>query len=243
MNTELTTTTVRDIALKMPQTTRVFEEYKIDYCCGGRRPLSEACEIAGANTDEVLAKLSAMLDAGEGVDTAEDVGLGELIAHIVDTHHVFTREELRNLEPLMQKVVRVHGDTHAGLTELGEAFVELKNELLPHMEKEEMMLFPYVERLERNQRSGNPGVIFAPFGTVKNPVRVMMNEHDVAGDILKRMRTLANDYTPPEDACPSYTALLHRLQELERDLHRHIHLENNVLFPRAVELEDAMVAV
>ena len=111
------------------------------------------------------------------------------------------------------------------------------------MEKEEVMLFPYIERLDRNHTSGNGGVIFAPFGTVKNPIRVMMDDHDKDGELLRRMRELANDYTPPEDACPSYTALLHRLEELERDLHRHIHLENNVLFPRAVELEDAMAAV
>lgn len=244
MNHELTTTTVRDIALKMPQTTRVFEEYKIDYCCGGRRPLSEACEIAGANTDEVLSKLNAMLETHESPEDSLETGtLSALITHILDTHHVYTRDELRNLEPLMEKVVRVHGDTHAGLKELGAAFVELKLDLLPHMEKEEVMLFPYIERLDRNRTAGIGGVIFAPFGTVKNPIRVMMNEHDVAGDILKRMRQLANDYTPPEDACPSYTALLHRLEELERDLHRHIHLENNVLFPRAVELEDALAAV
>jgi regulator of cell morphogenesis and NO signaling len=238
----LTEMTVREIALEMPQTTRVFEEFKIDYCCGGRRSIMEACEIVGADTDEVLLRLQGVFESevpsGEWSGTA---GLAKLIDHILDTHHVFTRNELENLEPLMDKVVRVHGEGHPELILLKDAFEELADDLRPHMLKEEQVLFPFIEDLIRCSVAGTVPAL-PHFGTVNNPIRMMMIEHDNAGDILRKMRKLANDYQPPEGACPSYTGLFYRLEELERDLHEHIHLENNVLFPRAVELEESLYA-
>lgn len=236
---ELATKTVREIALELPQTTRIFEEFKIDYCCGGRKPFAEACANVGADPNAVMERIDAVLNTGQ--DTSDWIGnasLSALIDHIVDTHHVFTRKELTNLSPLMDKVARVHGDNHPELLELQEAFDELAADLMPHLMKEEEVLFPFIYRMERNLKNGLP-VPFPPFGTVQNPVRMMMMEHDTAGDLLKKMRALSNDYTTPPDACPSFTGLFHRLQELERDLHQHIHLENNVLFPKSLELEKA----
>lgn len=238
----LSTMTVREIALEMPQTTRVFEQFKIDYCCGGRKPIAEACDRAGVDAKDVIEKLEALFTS----DVPQDAWIGnaslhELISHIIDKHHVFTKSELRSLAPLMDKVARVHGENHPELSELKTAFEDLSADLFSHMMKEEEMLFPFVEGLERSKDQGLPTPM-SPFGTVRNPIRVMMSEHDVAGDLLRKMRSLSNDYTPPADACPSFTGLYFRLAELESDLHQHIHLENNVLFPRAVELEDAALA-
>lgn len=238
----LSTMTVREIALEMPQTTRVFEQFKIDYCCGGRKPIAEACERAGVDSKDVIEQLEALFTSGVPADDwVGNASLHELISHILDKHHVFTKNELRSLAPLMDKVARVHGDNHSELIELKAAFEELSDDLFPHMMKEEEVLFPFVERLVRCKEQGLPAPM-PPFGTIRNPIRMMMNEHDKDGDILRKMRSLSKDYTPPPDACPSFTGLYYRLAELERDLHEHIHLENNVLFPRAVELEDEALA-
>jgi regulator of cell morphogenesis and NO signaling len=235
----IATKTVREIALEMPQTTRVFEEFKIDYCCGGRKPLAEACEVAGANAEAVITRLNALIVAGTGTgDWVRNAPLPELIDHIVDKHHVFTRDELNNLAPLMDKVARVHGDNHPELLELKTAFDELSADLMPHMMKEENVLFPYIDRMARNVAEGLLPPV-PPFGTIQHPVKMMMAEHDVAGEILRKMRQLSNDFTTPPDACPSFTGLYFRLADLERDLHEHIHLENNILFPRSVRMEEA----
>jgi regulator of cell morphogenesis and NO signaling len=138
----------------------------------------------------------------------------------------------------MDKVARVHGDNHPELLELKTAFDELSADLMPHMMKEETILFPYIDRMARNAARGLLPPI-PPFGTVQHPVRMMMAEHDVAGEILRKMRQLSNDFTTPPDACPSFTGLYFRLADLERDLHEHIHLENNILFPKAVRMEEA----
>lgn len=237
------TMTLREIALQMPQTTRVFEEYNIDYCCGGRKPLSEACEIVGVDAAEVESKLNDLLSAeGGATDLVEDASLAELMVHIVDKHHVFTKNELTNLSPLVDKVVQAHGERHPELIELKRVFAELEAELFPHMMKEETVLFPYIDGLERNTANGLPPPA-APFGTVAHPVKMMTMEHERAGELLSEMRRLSNGFVPPPEACPSYTGLYFRLKDLERDLHEHIHLENNLLFPRAIALEARSTAV
>lgn len=230
--------TVREIALEMPVTTRVFEEFKIDYCCHGNTPFDEACRSAGASPDVVLSKIDSVLDvsAGSDGDIYSDMPLTGLIAHIVDKHHVYTKSEMAQLTPLMEKVASRHGDHNPYLLELKELFQELCYDLEPHMSKEEMVLFPYIERLEYNH-TNHLNTAFPPFGTVQHPVSMMTVEHEAVGEILEKMRAITNDYTLPAEACPSFTALFHRLGEFERDIHQHIHLENNVLFPRAVAME------
>ncbi len=231
----LQTKTVREIALEMPITTRVFEEFKIDYCCHGNTLFDEACRNVGAEPEVVMEKLDGVIETlgDREHDWVADASLGELIDHIVDAHHVFTRDEMGQLTPLMAKVATRHGDHYDYLLRLKELFALLVDDLGPHMMKEEMVLFPYVKKLESQHMSA----AIPPFGTVQNPVRMMRIEHEAVGDILKEMRAITNDYTLPEGACPSFTALYHRLAHLEADLHQHIHLENNILFPRAVELE------
>lgn len=234
----LTTKTVREIALEMPVTTRVFEEFKIDYCCGGRKMFMDACRNVGANPEIVLKKIDDVLENAEQdeFDWLKTATLGELVDYIEEKHHIFTKYELEHLPSLMDKVARVHGDHHPELLELKDIFQTLCDDLNPHLRKEEVVLFPYIKELEETNSKGI-SASFPPFGTVQNPVRMMMSEHDTAGDLLRKMRELSGDYTLPEGACPSFTGLYHRFAELERDLHQHIHLENNLLFPKAIELE------
>jgi regulator of cell morphogenesis and NO signaling len=164
--------------------------------------------------------------------------LSELIAHINTTHHKYTREEIARLGPLFDKVVSVHGKNHPELAHVRAAFRGLAQELTMHMMKEEAVLFPYIVRMEEAVVQKEP-VLPPPFGTVRNPVTMMMHEHDSAGDALRAMRQASTQYTPPGDACISYQTLYKALADFEKDLHQHIHLENNILFPRAIEMEQA----
>lgn len=232
--------TVRDVAIEIPQSTRVFEQLKIDYCCGGDRPLADACTSAGIDLDNVMELLAEVTQSTtpDALDF-QNVPLPKLIAYIVDTHHVFTKSEMDRLQSLADKVLAAHGGNHPELIHLDELLTRLCADLRPHMFKEEQVLFPYIVGLAQaiEQNSAAP---FAPFGTVKNPVRMMMLEHDTAGDILRELRALTSDYTAPADACISYRTLYQALEDFEKDLHQHIHLENNILFPKALELESAL---
>jgi regulator of cell morphogenesis and NO signaling len=234
-----TTKTVREYALEIPAATRIFERLGIDYCCGGGKSLADACATAGVAVEEVLGSLETSAGSFEtsAVKEWHSASQAELIAHIVEKHHAFTREELVRLEALLAKVSGVHGQNHPELFQIQDQFWKLRGELEPHMLKEESVLFPYIVGMEEatvaNQTLPPP-----PFRTVQNPVRAMMAEHDAAGYILGRMREASSDYAVPADGCISYKTLYRALTALEVDLHQHIHLENNILFPRAVELED-----
>ena len=231
--------TVRDVVLELPQATRVFEKLKIDYCCGGDTPLGDACATAGvevANLERMLAEAEQAEVEGKGAIDFQKATLSELIGYILDKHHVYTKEEMTRLEPLMAKVISVHGTNHPELQGMGGFFQELCADLKPHMFKEEHVLFPYLVEMERAVLQNEPAPL-APFGTVKNPVRMMMMEHETVGDLLRELRALSSNYTVPADGCVSYQTLYQALEAFEKDLHQHIHLENNLLFPRAVELE------
>ena len=162
--------------------------------------------------------------------------LADVIAHIKSTHHKYTREEIARLGPLFDKVCSVHGKNHPELQQVRTSFRGLAQELTTHMVKEEMVLFPYIVRMEEAVIEKEP-VLPPPFGSVENPVAMMMHEHDSAGEALRAMRKSSAGYTPPGDACISYQTLFKALAVFEGDLHQHIHLENNILFPRAVEME------
>jgi regulator of cell morphogenesis and NO signaling len=234
------TRTIREYALEIPAATRIFEKLGIDYCCGGGTSLADACNKAGITVDEVLDSLKTTVRS-EGTFAGRDwqtTSHAELIAHIVKKHHTFTREELVRLEALLVKVCGVHGQNHPDLFHLQNQFQELRRDLEPHMLREEQVLFPYIIQIEETIEEKRPLPV-PRFGTVRNPVRVMMAEHDAAGDILRAMREASSDYTTPPDGCISFQTLYSALMALEADLHQHIHLENNILFPRAAELEDA----
>lgn len=230
--------TVRDLALESSSATRVFEKLGIDYCCGGDKSLEEACQAANLSLEKVQ---NALEEAqSESKSTAvrdwQREPLAELITHIKDTHHKFVREEIARLAPLFDKVCGVHGKNHPELLHIQAVFRGLAQELTQHLMKEEMVLFPYIARMEEAVIQGEP-VLPPPFGTVANPVAMMEHEHDSAGDALRAMHAASKGYVAPEAACASYQALYRALAEFETDLHQHIHLENNILFPRALKME------
>jgi regulator of cell morphogenesis and NO signaling len=233
---------VRDVVLELPQATRVFEKLKIDYCCGGDKPLGEACATAGVrveNLERMLEEVGQAEVQGNGSLDFQKATLSELISHILDKHHIYTKEEMARLEPLIGKVIAAHGENHPELQGIGGLFQQLCADLKPHMFKEEQILFPYIVEMERSAVENRPAP-FAPFGTVSNPIRMMMMEHETVGDLLRELRALSSDYTVPADGCISYQTLYQALEAFEGDLHQHIHLENNILFPRAIELEASL---
>jgi len=234
--------TVREVAIELPQSTRLFERLKIDYCCGGNRPLTEACASIGVEVGEIMGMLETLSQSEpQSALDFQKLSLSELIAHILDTHHFFTRHEMTWLESLTKKVISAHGENHPELHEVGTLFDALCADLEPHMFKEEQILFPYILALA-NASLENSAPPFAPFGTVNNPIHMMMMEHDAVGEILRNLRTLTSDYTTPPDGCISYHTLYEAFEVFEKDLHQHIHLENNILFPRAIELEARLTA-
>ena len=234
------TRTVREFATEIPNATRIFEKLGIDYCCGGGKALEAACRQANISVDDVLRSLAgASAPAADTIGRAVDfqnVSLTDLIAHILSKHHVYVKQEIPRLKQLLVKVVAVHGAGHPELIAVQGTFAALANELEGHMMKEEMVLFPYIERLEQATNAGRRAPQ-APFGPISNPVRMMEMEHASAGGALEEIRGLTSAYTPPEGACFSYKTLYSALKEFEADLHQHVHLENNIVFPRAIALE------
>lgn len=228
--------TVGELVAEKPARSRVFEAYGIDYCCGGKKSLAAACAKKGHDIEEVLR----IIDEADTAASEEDIldysamPLDDLADHIVATHHTFLKKELPRLQEMSAKVARVHGDSDARLAQLASVVNAITDELIPHMMKEEQILFPFICQLE--QSSTLPDM---PFGTLANPIQAMEHEHDIAGNALKDMNRLTDGYVPPDWACNTYRALLDGLHELELDLHQHIHKENNILFPRALAMEES----
>jgi len=238
--TALSSQTISEIASHSLGAVRVFERLGIDYCCGGKRPVEDACRELGLDTAAVLSELDSAV-AGRSVDETDwtKSSLRELIRHIVGKHHEYLKLELPRLSQRLDKVMRVYGEQDkATLQPLPDLFQGLRAEMELHMHKEEMILFPFMERLESEINNGRPAPP-APFGSVANPIAMMEHEHDSAGAALKSMRESTNGFAIPDYACVTYRSLLDGLRELEQDLHIHIHLENNILFPRAIALEPA----
>jgi regulator of cell morphogenesis and NO signaling len=232
-------TKVRDLASTNPGAARIFESFGIDYCCGGERSLADACSAAKVNVQEVLQALEPT-PAQEADRDWQAASLTEVVEHIVEKHHTYVRAEIPRLIALLGKVVQAHGQDHPELEKVEMSFRALAEELTLHLKKEERILFPYIVRLEGAARSGGRPAP-AMFGTVQNPVRMMTMEHDSAGELLRKMRELTKGYTVPEDGCTSYRMLYRAIPEFEADLHQHIHLENNILFPRAIAFERATI--
>jgi regulator of cell morphogenesis and NO signaling len=236
-----TARTVRELVLEIPEATRIFEKIGIDYCCGGNKSLKEACASANLSVDEVLDSLELAQQQARTKSKHRNwqaEPLADLVDHIKSTHHKYTHEEIVRLKPLLEKVLSVHGTHHPELQQVCMLFGGLAQELTIHMLKEEQVLFPYVVRMEEAVIQREP-LLPARFGTVENPVAMMMHEHDSAGEALRAIRQASHGYTPPADACVSYQTLYKALADFEKDLHRHIHFENNILFPRAIEMERA----
>jgi regulator of cell morphogenesis and NO signaling len=239
MSSPIFSETLREITVRNPEAIPVFGSLGIDYCCGGEQTLATACQKAGVAEDQVLSLLAATAPprtlSAAAVANHVTEPIEKLIEHILDAHHAYIRRETPRLETLFDKVVQRHGERHPELKMIRDTFVYLKDELEAHLFKEENVLFPLLVNLAKRAA----GARDQPTGGVSAtaPISRMRMEHEDAGKHLSEMRTLSGNYDPPEDACTSYRALYEGLKEFERDLHRHIHLENNILFPRAAELE------
>jgi regulator of cell morphogenesis and NO signaling len=230
MTAELTLAAIVDAN---PGAARVLEHHQLDYCCGGQQTLGQACADHDLDPAVVLAALDAVEPAGAADWTTMDVSA--LVDHIEGTHHTYLHNEMPRLAALAEKVVSVHGDRHPELRDVAATYTELRLDLEPHLMKEERVLFPMIRELA--VATSTPDF---HCGTIANPIRMMLLEHDTAGAILARLRDFAGGFEPPADACASYEALYRGLAEIEADTHLHIHKENNVLFPAVLALDEAL---
>jgi len=232
--------TVGEIVAKDFNKIAVFKKYGIDFCCNGKRTLTEACAKKGLNVEAVKSELQTSTAIAQHALPYNEWNLGFLADYIVNTYHAYVVKTLETLVPIALKVATKHADSNANLPEINFLVQQLDAEMRSHQMKEERVLFPYVKELTEAQQSSSVAHA-AHFGTVKNPVNMMEMEHEHAGEIMAKLRVLTNNYTPPAEACNSYKALYGLLEEFETKLHEHIHLENNVLFPRAIELEKTLL--
>ncbi|POY36708.1 iron-sulfur cluster repair di-iron protein [Solitalea longa] len=234
--TELTGQTIGELVSKDYRKADVFKAYGIDFCCGGRSSVKEACLRKGINYEELKAALLEIENTSMKAENYDDWELDVLIDHIINKHHKYVNQSLPLLLEYATKVAHVHGEHNPENIKIAELLHELASELQCHLYKEEQILFPYVKELVNCKRT-NGHMKVAAFGTVKDPINMMELEHDIAGDLMKTIRLLSFNYTPPLHACSTYMILYSKLEEFENDLHTHIHLENNILFPKADLLE------
>ena len=237
-------TTVRELVGRYPQTRKVFEQYGIDYCCGGGKCLAEAAHENQAALSDLAHDIeTALVETSARTATAEKdwyaAPLHELINHILQVHHAYMKEALPRLKGLVQKVLHAHGAHHgAMLRQVQDLYNTLDTELTNHLQKEEEILFPYIVAAEAHRQGGPEGPA-ACFGSVGNPIRQMEREHESAGAVLAQIRKVTGGYALPDDACPTFRALYEEMERMEGDLHQHIHLENNILFPKAIAMESS----
>ena len=220
----------------------VFKQAGIDFCCQGNRTISDACESKGIESESLVKELENISQSAQSTQEIDYQSwpLDLLADYIEKKHHRYVVEKSAEILPYLNKIVSVHGSRHPELYDVQKQFKESVGELTSHMKKEEMILFPFVRKMMQTNPSTTPAV--AGFGTVQNPIAVMMQEHEVEGDRFRKIAELTNNYTPPVDACNTYIVTFALLKEFEEELHLHIHLENNILFPKAVELEESLVS-
>lgn len=219
------------------RTAAVFSKYKIDFCCNGNRSINEACEKKGIDSNVLLDELNAVLNSktDQSIDY-KSWPLDLLADYIEKKHHRYVEEKIPVLLQFLNKLCSVHGERHPELFKINDEFIACANALTSHMKKEELILFPFVKRMVK-AKSDNVAIQSPQFGTVESPIAMMMQEHDTEGERFRQIAELTNNYNPPADACNTYRVTFAMLQEFEQDLHLHIHLENNILFPGAIKLE------
>lgn len=221
----------------------VFKKYGIDFCCQGNRTIQDACEAKNIDASSVLVDLNEANKAS----TASSIDyqswpLDLLVDYIEKKHHRYVEDKTQEIKPYLDKICRVHGDRHPELLEINNLFNETAGELAAHMKKEELILFPFIRKIAKAKQE-NAKLEAPHFGTVENPIQMMMHEHNTEGERFRKIENLSDNYTPPLDACNTYRVTFALLKEFEADLHLHIHLENNILFPKAIELEKQFINV
>ncbi|MBD3225197.1 MAG: iron-sulfur cluster repair di-iron protein [Caldithrix sp.] len=238
---DINTSTISEIVKEDYSKAEIFNRFGIDFCCGGHRTIAEACQQKDINASEVKEQLRSFTETTPGaLNRFNQWDIDFLVAYIVQNHHRFVRQIASELPPLVHKVAEKHGENHPETRQVAQIFEELTTELSAHLQKEEQVLFPYVNELVAAQNKEQSVGEFH-CGNIEQPINVMEMEHDNAGNYLKKLNHLTNGYTPPEDACNTFKYVYHKLHELETDLHQHIHLENNIVFPKAKKLEKEMV--
>jgi regulator of cell morphogenesis and NO signaling len=224
------TSLVRDIVNEVPKTSDVFKKHRIDFCCGGNIPISQAAAEQNVDLDELTQELAVVYeksDSNDDMTVWTNSSSEAIIEHVIEYYHRPLEEELQALSPYVTKVSKVHGNNHPELIKVYELFYELKKELLEHTAKEEATSFPLILTLDRNPDIENKAEII-------EIIRELEKEHDHAGNILRELRQVTSDYTLPIDACGTYTLVYKRLEMLESHTFMHVHLENNILFPRYI---------
>lgn len=239
MNTSIELTVGQWVAQNY-KTAQVFRNHGIDFCCGGGISVEKACKNKNVSLEQVLSELSTVGNQVTGNENYNQWKLDFLVDYIVNTHHEYIKGKLPELNFYANKVARVHGERHPELVQVLTLFLEIEQEMTEHMQKEEFVLFPFIKELASAQSTST--IVEKPtFGSVKNPVMMMEHEHDSAGRIMEEIQKLTNNFNPPDDACTTYRVLFQNLQAFQEDLHKHVHLENNILFPKAIELENFLM--
>ncbi|WP_430613524.1 iron-sulfur cluster repair di-iron protein [Flavobacterium sp. JP2137] len=232
--------TIGEIVAQDYRTAAIFSKHGIDFCCKGHRTIEEVCEKKTLDSNRLLEVLDEVLahQTSSSIDY-KTWPLDLLTDYVEKTHHRYIEEKTPVLLQFLNKLSRVHGQNHPELLEVEQLFKESAQELAVHLKKEELILFPFVRKMVGAQ-IGNEKIQAAHFGSVENPVAMMMEDHDHEGERFRKIAGITNNYTPPSDACNTYKITYAMLEEFERDLHKHIHLENNILFPQSIELEKRM---
>lgn len=223
------------------KTAAVFTKYGLDFCCGGQVSIEKAAEKKGIDKNALLTEVQAVLNEGASEQIDFNSWPSDLLAsYIVKTHHRYVREKTPILLTYLNKICKVHGERHPELYEINKLFEECALELGHHLEKEEKVLFPFIEKMEES-KSGNGQYLQPGFGSVQNPISMMIHEHEAEGNRFEKIAELTNNYTAPGDSCSTYRVAFDMLKEFEQDLHKHIHLENNILFPKSIKLEETLI--
>lgn len=228
--------TIGEIVAEDYRAAGIFRQYGLDFCCGGGRTVEEACAKKGVDLESVMGDLSSLEMESNESHNYNSWSPDFLADYIVNNHHEFTRSKLPEIGAYAKKVAKVHGQSNESLIELAQEFTLMHADIMNHLDKEERILFPYIKKMVEAKKTG--AELPEPnFGEAANPITMMKEEHDDAGESMAKIRELSNDFNPPAEACTTYRILFQNLEDFEKDLHKHIHLENNILFPKALELE------
>ena len=238
---DLENKTISEIVREDYRTAKIFESYKIDFCCNGNKNFKDVVDAKKLDAEKISDELVTIKSQNNN-DTIDynSFALDLLADYIEKKHHRYIEEKTPDIKQYLAKLCNVHGDNHPELFEINKNFNESAGELAMHMKREELILFPYIRKMvsaiQKNEKVGPP-----PFGSVENPIQAMMSEHDIEGERFKKISQITNNYTVPDDGCNTYRVTFSLLKEFEEDLHLHIHLENNILFPKAIEQEKKLV--
>lgn len=233
-------TKIKEVITQNIKTAKIFEEYNLDFCCGAKKTIVKACSEKGLDPNKLIIELNNLINNENDGTHYNDWDLNFLIDYIRNNHHSYVRSSIVSIDHHFSKVVNKHGDMFPQVLKAVKIFDEIKLDLLSHMDKEEKMLFPYIKKMIFAAEN-DVELQIPPFGSIKNPINVMEEEHQSAGDEMSDLRQVTNGFTPPDNVCNTFKLLYNELHDFEKDLHIHVHLENNILFPKAIELEEKLM--